>query len=84
MFNNLLLFQVRDVLEETTMEEDAALLSILAMKEKETVTDLEMEEPMTDTRDVRETWYVAATTARSLVSTTMRRTTAVNNQVISL
>jgi len=45
--------------------------------ERETVMDPVMEELMMDIRDVRETLSVAATTARSLVSTTMRRMTAV-------
>jgi len=45
--------------------------------EKETVMDLLMEELMMDIRAVREIWCVAATTARSLVSTITRRTTVV-------
>jgi len=42
-----------------------------------TVMDLWMEELMMVTAAVRETWCVAATTARSLAHTSMKRMTAV-------
>ena len=77
----ILFLQVRDVLAETTMAEDAALLRIPAMKAKETVMDLEMEERMMVTEAACRGWFVAPTTARSLASTFMRRTTAVRGQV---
>jgi len=56
---------------------DVVLQRIHAGMERETVMDPVMEELMMDIRGVRETLSVAATTARSLVSTTMRRMTAV-------
>ena len=76
----ILLFQVRDVLAETTTAEDAALLRIPAMKAKETAMDLEMEARMMVTEAASRGWFVAPTTARSLASTFTRRTTAVRGQ----
>ena len=76
----ILLLQVKDVLAETTTAEDAALLRIPAMKAKETAMDLEMEERMMVTEAASRGWFVAPTTARSLASTFMRRTTAVRGQ----
>ena len=76
----ILILQVRDVLAETTMAEDAAPLRIPAMKAKETAMDLEMEARMMVTEAASRGWFVAPTTARSLASTFMRRTTAVRGQ----
>ena len=76
----ILLLQVKDVLAETTTAEDAALLRIPAMKAKETAMDLEMEAGMMVTEAASRGWFVAPTTARSLASTFMRRTTAVRGQ----
>lgn len=59
------------------MGEDVVLQITHVGMERETVMDLEMEELMMDTRDVVEILCVAATTARSSVSTIMRRTTVV-------
>merc|ERR1712096_255585 len=64
----------------TMMVGDAVLQRILAMKERETVTELVMEVLMMETEDVVETLCVAVTTARSLVPTTMTRMTAVREQ----
>ena len=56
---------------------DAALLSSLVTRERETVMDLEMEANMTAMPGVRETSCVVPTTALSLVCTSILRTTAV-------
>jgi len=61
----------------TTTVGDVVLQRTHAGMERETVMDPVMEELMMDIRGVRETLSVAATTARSLVSTTMRRMTVV-------
>ena len=52
------------------------------VKERETVTDLEMEVSMTDTRAVRETSCAGVTIARSLELTTTRRTTAAREPLL--
>ena len=62
------------------MAHDAALLRILVMKEKETVMDVVMEVLMMVMKGAREILCVAATTASSLVYTTMIKMTAVRNQ----
>jgi len=69
--------KVRDVPAGTTTVGDVVLQRTHAGMERETVMDPVMEELMMDIRGVRETLSVAATTARSLVSTIMRRMTAV-------
>ena len=51
------------------------------VKERETVMDLVMVVNMMDIRDVKETLYVAPTTARSLAHTTMRRMIVVRSPV---
>ena len=70
------------MLVETTMVEDVALHRIPAMKEKETVMDLEMEVNMMDMLAVRETLSADPTTVESSVSTTTRRTTVVSDLVL--
>ena len=77
LHDTLVFFQVRDVPAETTMVGDVVLQRTHVGMERETVMDPVMEELMMDIRVVRETLSVAATTARSLVSTTMRRMTVV-------
>ena len=62
------------------MADDAALLRILVMKEKETVMDVVMEVLMMVMKCARKILCVAATTASSLACTTMIKTTAVRNQ----
>ena len=62
------------------MEDDAVLLRILVMKEKETVMDVVMEVLMMVMKGAREILCVAAKTASSLVFTTMIKTTAVRNE----
>jgi len=63
--------------EAVTMTEgDAAHQRILVGREREIVTEQEMEVSMMETEDAVETLCVAATTASSLELTTMRRTTA--------
>ena len=57
-------------------EEDAALLRILAVKGRETVTVPMTEASMTVTLGAGGTWCVAAITASSSATTIMRRTTA--------
>ena len=59
------------------MAKGVVLLRILAMKEKETATDQEMEVSMMVMLDARETLSVAATIARSLEFISMRRMTVV-------
>jgi len=66
--------QASDVRAGTIRIGDVVLRRTRVVWGKETVTDLLMGDPMMVTRDVRENWSVAATTARSLVLTTMRRT----------
>ena len=67
------------MLAEITRGEDAALLRILAMREKETEMDLVMEAVMMAMKDAKENFSVEAITANSLVCTTTRKTTAVRN-----
>ena len=62
------------------MAEDAALQRILVVRERETVMGQVMEVSMMETEDALETLCVAATTARSLVLTTMIRMTAVREE----
>ena len=61
------------------MVEDAALLRIPVQKERVTVMDLVT--VLMVMLDVKENWFVEATIVKSLVSTTMRRMTAVRNQL---
>jgi len=68
--------KVRDVQEETLMEEDVVHQKIHVTMERETVMDLLMVELMMDMLDAREILCVAATIVRSLVTTIMRRMTA--------
>ena len=73
--------QVKDARAETILQDGVAvLLRNLVMKERETVMDVVMEALMMEMKDARETLYVAAITAYSLVCTTMRRMTAVSMQ----
>jgi len=75
--HQLNLLKVKDVPVGTTMVGDVVLQRTPVGTERETVMDLLMEELMMDIRVVREISCVAATTARSLVSTITRRTTVV-------
>ena len=72
------------MLVETTMVRDVVLHRIPAMKEKETVMDLEMEANMMETEDVSQDWCVDPTTASSLASTIMRRMTVVRGQEVTI
>ena len=67
------------MLAETTMARDAALLRIHVMREKETVMALVMEVSMMDMLAVREILSVVPTIAENLVSTIMRKMTAVRS-----
>ena len=67
------------MLAEITRGEDAVLLRILAMREKETVMDLVMEVVMMAMKDAKENFSVEAITVNSLVCTTTRKMTAVRN-----
>ena len=58
------------------MARDAVLLRPPVTRVRVTVTGPEMAAAMTATEAVRETWYVAPTTASSLAPTTTRRMTA--------
>jgi len=73
--------KVKDVLEETTKEEDAALLKTPAMKAKVTAMDLLMVEPMMDMLDAKEISSVEAITANSLDITTIPRMIAVRDHL---
>eukprot|EP00092_Neocalanus_flemingeri_P071686 GFUD01088144.1.p2 GENE.GFUD01088144.1~~GFUD01088144.1.p2 ORF type:complete len:138 (-),score=38.81 GFUD01088144.1:81-494(-) len=66
------------------LAEDAALLRTHVEKEKVIVMEQEMEELTMETEDAKGISCVAATTARSLVSTTTRKTTAVKGQKVDL
>eukprot|EP00092_Neocalanus_flemingeri_P071684 GFUD01088142.1.p2 GENE.GFUD01088142.1~~GFUD01088142.1.p2 ORF type:complete len:241 (-),score=49.69 GFUD01088142.1:38-760(-) len=68
----------------TRLAEDAALLRTHVAKEKGIVMEQEMEELTMETEDAKGISCVAATTARSLVSTTTRKTTAVKGQQVDL
>ena len=70
------------MLAEITMERDAALLKILAMREKETVMDLVTEVYTMVMLDAKEILSVGPTIVESLVSTITRRTTAVSVLVV--
>jgi len=59
---------------------DAAHQRILVAREREIVTEQEMEVSMMETEDAVETLCVAATTVSSLELTTMTRMTAVRDQ----
>jgi len=78
----LSLQQVRDVEAAITMAKGVVLLRILAMKEKETATDLEMEVLMMVMLDARETLFVEAIIAFSLELTSIPRMIAVRDQII--
>ena len=71
--------QVKDVVVEINKEEDAALLRILVMKEKEIVMDLMMVVGMMVMRGAETILYVEATIARNLVVFITKRTTVVSN-----
>ena len=58
----------------------AVLLTSLVVRERETVTDLQTEVNMTDMLAVRETSCVAVTIVSSLVSTIIRKMTAVRDR----
>jgi len=78
----LSLQQVRDAEAAITMAKGVVLLRILAMKEKETATDQEMEVSMMVMLDARETLFVEAIIAFSLELTTIPRMIAVRDQII--
>ena len=71
--DTIVLFQVRDVPVGTIMVGDVVLQRTHVGMERETAMVLLMEELMMDIRVVREIWCVAATTARSLEHTSMKR-----------
>ena len=70
------------MLAEITMERDAALLKILAMREKETVMDLVTEVYTMVMLDAKEILSVGPTIVESLVSTITRRMTVVSVLVL--
>jgi len=70
--------------DEIIKEGGVALLRILVMKEKVIVMDQVMEVVMMGTRDVKEIFNVEATTALSLVSTSMKKMTAVKKLLPSV
>jgi len=78
----LSLQQVRDVEAAITMAKGVVLLRILAMKEKETATDQEMEVSMMVMLDARETLFVEAIIAFSLELISIPRMTVVKDQII--
>jgi len=78
----LSLQQVRDAEAAITMAKGVVLLRILAMKEKETATDREMEVLMMVMLDAREILFVEAIIAFSLELTSIPRTIAVRDQII--
>ena len=59
--------------------EDAALLIILVMKEKEIVMDQVMEAKMMEMLDVKEPFYVEVISVKGLVLTSMQKTTVVKS-----
>jgi hypothetical protein len=69
---------------EIIKEGDVALLRILVMKEKVIVMDQVMEVVMMGTRDVKEIFNVEAIIVESLVSTSMKKMTAVKNLLPSV
>ena len=69
--------QVRDVVGVTSMVAGAVPRRNPVERARVTVTVLGTEATMTGIRAVSRVWCVGPTTARSLVCTTMRRTTAV-------
>merc|ERR1711872_1079592 len=78
----LSLQQAKDVEAAITMAKGVVLLRILAMKEKETATDLEMEVSMMVMLDARETLFVEAIIAFSLELISIPRMIAVRDQII--
>jgi len=79
------LFQGKDAQVVTIKEGDAALLKTRVVKEREIVMDLVMEVSMMDMMDAREILNVAATTASSLVVSTMKKMIAARNlQILQL
>eukprot|EP00092_Neocalanus_flemingeri_P056749 GFUD01067318.1.p1 GENE.GFUD01067318.1~~GFUD01067318.1.p1 ORF type:complete len:297 (+),score=61.61 GFUD01067318.1:1-891(+) len=71
------LLLVKDAVAVIIKEGDAVLQKSLVMKEKETVTDLLMVVVMMATQGVKESWYVGAIIARSLVLISTRKTIVV-------
>ena len=69
--------RVRGVPAETLMGGDAALQSSRVTRERETVTDLVMEDNMTAMLAVKETWCVEVTTVSSLENIIILKMTAV-------
>ena len=67
----------RGVLAGTTMAGDAAPQSSRVTRERETVTDLVMEDNMTAMLAVKETWCVEVTTVSSLENIIILKMTAV-------
>ena len=70
---------MKSAVEETITAGDVALLTILVTLERVTVTGLVTGASMTEMLDARGIWCAGQTTARSSVSTSMRRMTAVRN-----
>ena len=60
--------------------EDAALQTILVMKEKEIVMGQVMEANMMEMLDVKEPLYVEVITVKGLVLTSMQKTTVVKSR----
>ena len=77
--NNNYNSQVRDVVGVTSMVAGVAPRRNPVVRERVTVTVLGTEAAMTVMRAVSRVWCVGPTTARSLVTTTMRRMTAVRS-----
>jgi len=75
----LSLLQVRDAEVVILTARDVVLQRIRVMKEKETVMDLEMEDNMMNTEDVREILYVDPTTVFNLELTFIPKMTAVRD-----
>ena len=68
------------MLAEISKAGDVALLRILVTRVRVTVTGLVMEDRMTVTGAVRGIWCAGLTTARSLDTIIMKRTTAAKSQ----
>jgi len=73
---------VRDVQGGTIMDKGVAPLITPVVRERVTVMAVVMGGGMMVIEGARVTWYVVETTARSLVLTTMRRTTVVRSLAI--
>ena len=76
------MFQVSDVLGETSMGGGAALRRPRVGRGRGTVTGLVTAARMTDTGAARATWSAGATTASSLELTSIPRMTVVKTQTV--